>query len=172
MAATHASGAGLATVEVCAATGRVSVLEATILHDCGRIVDRLIVDGQIQGGFAQGLGAVLLESVEYGDDGRPCVRTLQDYPMPSALDVPRVRIVHRETPSALPGGFRGVGESAAILTPAMIAGAVHDALRPLGVAVRQTDLRPRAVRDLLRGAGVAFDAGAVADRAARQLTAR
>lgn len=157
MAATHSSGAGLAVVEVCAATGRVRVREATILHDCGRIIDRLIVEGQIQGGFAQGLGAVLLEAVEYGPDGAPAVRTLHDYPMPTARDVPRVRVLHQETPSALPGGFRGMGESAAILTPAMVANAVHDALRPVGVAVAQSDLRPQSVRDLLRAAGVPLD---------------
>ncbi|MFL6138202.1 MAG: xanthine dehydrogenase family protein molybdopterin-binding subunit [Frankiaceae bacterium] len=165
MAATHSSGSGLAVVEVDVATGRVHVREATILHDCGRIIDRLIVEGQIQGGFAQGLGLVLLEVVEYRPDGSPAVRTLQDYPMPTARDVPVVRVLHQETPSALPGGFRGMGESAAILAPTMIVNAVHDALRPLGVAIAQSDLRPPSLRDLLRAAGAGLDLDEVAARA-------
>jgi len=169
MAATHSSGAGLALVEVDAATGRVRVREATILHDCGRIIDRIIVEGQIQGGFAQGLGAVLLEAVEYGPDGAPLVRTLQDYPMPTTREVPVVRVLHQETPSELPGGFRGMGESAAILAPAMIANAVHDALRPLGVPIAQSDLRPPAVRDLLRAGGVGLDLDALAQGALAEL---
>jgi carbon-monoxide dehydrogenase large subunit len=132
------------------------------------IIDRTIVEGQLQGGFAQGLGAVLLEGVEYADDGDPLVRTLRDYAMPTARDVPPLRILHRETPSALPGGYRGVGESATILAPAMLANAVHDALRPLGVAVSGSDLRPRAIRDLLRAAGVEVDLTAAARAALRR----
>lgn len=157
VAATHSAGAGIALVEVCALTGRVHVRDATIVHDCGTIIDQQIVDGQLQGGFAQGLGAVLLESAGYDGRGQPRARTLDTYLMPTAADVPVLRVVHSQTPSALPGGFRGMGESAAIITPAMIAGAVHDALRPAGLAVRQTDLRPGSVRDLLRSGGIGFD---------------
>jgi carbon-monoxide dehydrogenase large subunit len=151
-------------VEVDLSTGRVGVRAATIVHDCGAVIDQLIVEGQIQGGFAQGLGAVLLEAVEYDPAGQPLARTFADYLMPTALDVPAVRIVHQGTPSAMPGGFRGVGECAAILAPAMIAGAVHDALRPLGIAIRQTDLRAARVRDLLRRHGVRFDLDRRIDR--------
>jgi len=71
--------------------------------------------------------------------------------------VPAVRILHRETPSALEGGFRGAGEAGIILMPAAIVNAVHDALRPLGVRVLQTNLRATNVRRLLRDAGVAVD---------------
>lgn len=156
-AATYASAAGLAVVEVFQDTGRVEVRAATIVHDCGTIIDPLIVEDQIQGGFAQGLGAVLLEAVEYDSAGQPLARTLKDYLMPTAVDVPRVTIVHRGTPSALPGGFRGVGESGAILTPAMLGAAIHDALRPLGIAIRQTDLRPARLHALLRQHGAGFD---------------
>ena len=115
-------------VEVDADTGHVDVLDAVLVSDCGVVINPAVVEGQHQGGFAQGLGAVLLEEVRYDDDGQPLTSTLVDYTIPEAGDVPRLRVVHRETPSEVAGGFRGVGEAAIIAAPAVIAGAVADAL--------------------------------------------
>ena len=157
VAATYAGGAAAAVVEVDVSTGRVRVEELVVAHDCGRVINPMIVEGQIQGGCAQGIGAVLLEELPYRADGRPVARTLAQYHLPRFADVPEVRAHHGETPSPLLGGYRGTGEMGAIVTPAALANAVHDALRPFGVTIRQTNLVPREVRRLLRAAGVEPD---------------
>ena len=103
-------------------------------------VNPAVVEGQHQGGFAQGLGVVLFEEVRYSEDGQPLCTTLLDYTIPTALEVPVLRVVHRPTPSAAAGGFRGMGEASIIATPAVMVAAVEDALRPLGAALRSTRL--------------------------------
>lgn len=142
-----------AAVEVDPATGTVTVLDAVLVSDCGVVINPTVVEGQHQGGFVQGLGTVLFEEVRYREDGQPQTATLLDYTIPAAPEVPRLRVVHRETRSATAGGFRGVGEAAIIAAPAVLAGAVDDALRPLGVRVRSTRLHPHHVRRLVRDAG-------------------
>ena len=149
-AATYASAAGAAVVEVDVQTGEVAILDAVIVHDCGTIINPAIVDGQIQGAFAQAVGAVFLEEIQYGEDGQLLTSSLLDYLIPAFGSVPKMRVVHRETPSPLPGGFRGAGEGA-------FANAVEDALRPLGVRVRQSALSAPRIRALLREAGVTSD---------------
>ncbi len=156
-AATYASAAGAAVVEVDPQTGQTAVLDSVVVHDCGRVINPMIVDGQIQGAFAQAVGAVFLEEIVYGDDGQLLTSSLLDYLIPAFGNVPRVRIVHRETPSPLLGGFRGAGEGAIIVMPAAFANAVHDALRPVGVRIRQTALSAPRVRALLRAHGVSVD---------------
>jgi carbon-monoxide dehydrogenase large subunit len=149
-------------VEVDCDTGDVTVLDAVLVSDCGVVINPMVVEGQHQGGFAQGLGAVLLEEMTYDDAGQPLASTLLDYTLPEAPDVPVLRVVHRETPSEVAGGFRGVGEAAIIATPAAIAGAVADALAPLGVDVTSTRLHPHALHALIRAAGYVPDAAAFA----------
>ena len=156
-AATYATASGAAVVEVDPNTGQVFVENALMSHDCGRIINPMIVDGQLQGAFAQAIGALLLEEIVYGDDGQILTSTLLDYLVPAFGNVPRIRALHRETPSALPGGFRGAGEGALIVMTAAIANAVADAVKPLGVRVTQTNLSASRVRRLLRAAGVAVD---------------
>jgi carbon-monoxide dehydrogenase large subunit len=156
-AATYATGSGVAVVEVDPNTGQVFLERALMSHDCGRIINPMIVDGQIQGAFAQAVGAVLLEEIHYGDDGQILTSTLLDYLVPAFGNVPKLEAIHRETPSALPGGFRGAGEGALIVMTAAIANAVADAVKPLGVKVTQTNLSASRVRALLREAGVAID---------------
>jgi carbon-monoxide dehydrogenase large subunit len=151
--ATYASAAAVAVVEVDRNTGKVAILDFVIVHDCGSVINPMILEGQVQGAFAQGVGAVLLEELVYDADGQPLCTTLLDYRVPSFGDVPRARIVHRETPSDLVGGFRGAGEGAIIATPAALANAIEDALRPLGVEIRQTNLAPDRLRALMRQAG-------------------
>jgi carbon-monoxide dehydrogenase large subunit len=149
-------------VEVDPVTGRVAVLDALLASDCGVLINPTVVEGQHQGGFAQGLGNVLFEEVRYSPEGQPETATLLDYRIPEASDVPVLRVVHRQTPSELAGGFRGVGEAAIIATPAALAGAVADALQPLGVEITSTRLQPQVLRRLIRDAGYVPDAAAFA----------
>ena len=151
-------------VEVIPETGDVRVLDAVLVSDCGVVINPTVVEGQHQGGFAQGLGAVLLEEIRYDGQGQPLTSTLVDYTVPAATDVPVLRVVHIETPSETAGGFRGAGESAIIATPAVLAGAVADALAPLGVAVTSTRLHAHYLRAAIRAAGYEADAAAFARR--------
>ena len=150
---TFGSHMTMVVVEVDPATGQVTVLDAVLVSDCGVMINPTLVEGQHIGGFAQGLGNVLHEEVRYSDEGQPLCSTLLDYTPPLASDVPDLRIVHRETPSSTAGGFRGVGEATIIAAPAAIAGAVEDALAPLGVSITTTRLQPHHVRALVRSAG-------------------
>jgi carbon-monoxide dehydrogenase large subunit len=144
-------------VEVDTATGGVTVLDVVLVSDCGIVINPTVVEGQHQGGFAQGLGAALFEEISYAPDGTPLVRTLGDYAPPTAVEVPVLRVVHRETPSALAGGFRGMSEATITATPAAVAGAVADALGPLGVRITSSRLHPAHLRALLRAADHAPD---------------
>jgi carbon-monoxide dehydrogenase large subunit len=159
---TFSTAAAAAVVEVDAGTGHITVRNFQIVHDCGRVINPLLLEGQIQGGFAQALGAVLLEELVYDEQGQPLASTLLDYLIPSFSDVPRVATHHREHPSGLLGGFRGAGEATTICGPSAIANAVHDALRPLDVRVLSTNLSARSIREMLRGAGVKTDPFAAA----------
>ncbi len=150
---TYGSHATAVAVEVDPATGRVTVLAAVLVSDCGVVVNPAVVEGQHQGGFAQGLGAVLFEEVRYQEDGQPLCTTLLDYTIPTSLEVPVLRVVHRPTPSAAAGGFRGMGEASIIATPAVLVAAVEDALRPLGVLLRSTRLQAAALRSAIRATG-------------------
>jgi carbon-monoxide dehydrogenase large subunit len=151
-------------VEVDPETGDVHVLDAVLVSDCGVVINPTVVEGQHQGGFTQGLGTVLFEEVRYDDEGQPLTSTLIDYAIPEAPDVPRLRVVHRQTPSPVAGGFRGVGEAAIIAAPAVIAGAVADALAPVGVEITSTRLHARVLRAGLRAAGYVPDVAAFAIR--------
>lgn len=157
VASTYAAGAAAALVEVDISTGEVSILDFAMVHDCGTVINPMIVDGQIQGAFAQAVGTVLFEELVYDENGQLLTATLLDYLIPAFGSVPRARPVHVETPSPLLGGFRGAGEAAIIAAPAALVNAVHNALAPLGVAVNQTNLGRSRVRALLRDAGVEID---------------
>lgn len=163
VAATYATAAAAALVEVSPFTGVVSVRDLTLVHDCGRVIDPVLLDGQIHGAIAQAVGATFFEEIRYDDNGQPLTTTLLDYTIPGFGDVPRPRIVHRETPSALVGGFRGAGEGAIIVTPAALASALHDALRPHGAKVTRTNLGPQRIREILRQHGVRVDPVAAVD---------
>ena len=152
-------------VQVDPATGAVRVLDAVLVSDCGVVVNPLVVEGQHQGGFVQGVGNVLLEDLPYGPDGQPAVTSLADYAAPTAVEAPVLRVVHRDPPSPSPtaaGGFRGVGEAAIIAAPAALAGAVGDALAPLGIDITSTRLHPAELRRHLRAAGHRPDPAAFA----------
>jgi carbon-monoxide dehydrogenase large subunit len=143
---THANATHLATVEVDIETGQVKLLRYIVVEDCGTIINPLVVDGQIQGGVAQGIGTALYEQALYDENGQFLTGTLMDYLVPTAADVPRVEIGHIESPSPYtPGGIKGMGEGGAIAPPAAIANAVTDALAPFGVRVNEIPLTPERV---------------------------
>ena len=151
VAATYATAAAAAVVEVDPATGVVSVQDLTIVHDCGTVMNQVILDGQIHGAVMQAVGQTFFEELHYDENGQPLTTTLLDYAIPTFGDIVEPKIVHRETPSDLLGGYRGAGEGALIVTPVALAAAVHDALAPLGVPITQANLSPPRLRDLLRG---------------------
>jgi len=156
---TWANGAHAAVVEVDRDTGEVHVLLYGVVHDCGRVINPVIVDGQVRGGVAQGIGGALYEELTYDEEGQLTSGTLADYLVPTAGEVPRIDLEHMETPSPLnPLGLRGVGEGGAIPGPAVIANAVEHALRgsrstPGGrdPVIRRTPLSPAHVRSLIEG---------------------
>jgi carbon-monoxide dehydrogenase large subunit len=147
---TFASGTQIAVVEVDAESGRVSILDYVSVSDAGPRINPMVVDGQIQGGIAQGLGGALMEEIYYDEDGQP-LGSFLDYAIPRATDMPDVRQDHLETPSPLnPLGVKGLGEGGTLAPPAVLAAAVEDALSPLGVEVTRTPLTPIAVWRLLQ----------------------
>lgn len=148
---TYANGVHAATVEVDVETGQTTILRYVVVHDCGRIVNPLLAEGQIVGGVAQGIGGALLEEIVYGENGELLTATFMDYIIPSAVEVPSPTLEHVESPSPRnPLGVKGLGEGGAIPGPAVIANAIEDALRPFGVVIDETPITPSRLRGLLR----------------------
>jgi aerobic carbon-monoxide dehydrogenase large subunit len=145
---TFANAAQLALVEVDPDTGGVKTLGFWVVEDCGRMINPLVVDGQVHGGVAQGLGGALLEELVYDEDGQLHTTTLMDYLLPGATDVPPIVVRHLETPSPFTIlGMKGMGEGGAIGPGPALAAAVEDALRPIGsVFVNELPLTPERVR--------------------------
>lgn len=156
---TFANAAHMALVEVDVDTGAVKVLGYWVTEDCGTMINPLIVDGQVHGGVAQGIGGALLEELVYDDAGQLTTTTFKDYRLIGATDLPRIEVSHLETksPTTLLG-TKGMGEGGAISPGAAIASAVADALEPLGhVFVNELPLTPGRVRGFV---GLAREAGA------------
>jgi carbon-monoxide dehydrogenase large subunit len=148
---TYASAVHVALVDVDVATGAVKLLRYVVAHDCGRVINPMIVDGQIYGGVAQGIGGGLYEELIYDASGQFLSGSLMDYLLPTAVEVPHIDIIHLEYPSPRnPLGIKGVGEGGAISPPAAIANAVEDALRPFGVCIREAPLSPARVLQLIK----------------------
>lgn len=116
------------------------------------MINPMVVDGQVAGGIAQGIGGVLLEHMPYDESGNPLAITFKDYLMPTIVDVPDYRIGHIETPSDTPGGHKGTGEGGAIGAPAAVVNAVYDALAPFGVRTTRQPLTPTRVLELISAA--------------------
>ena len=152
--ATFASGCHAAIVEVDPPTGDLRILRYVVQHDCGTLINPTIVEGQIYGGVAQGIGGAFYERIVYDATGQPLTTSFMDFLMPTAMEVPEIEIVHTETPSPLnPLGVKGVGEAGAIPVPALIAEAVDDALAPFGVRVREMPLSPARITELIARGG-------------------
>jgi aerobic carbon-monoxide dehydrogenase large subunit len=150
---TTTSATHIATVEIDPETYDVRVDGFAVAEDCGRIVNPLIVDGQVHGGVAQGIGVALYEEIIYDDQGQITTASLVDYLVPSACEIPRIEVVHLESasPTTL-GGFRGMGEGGTIGAPAAVANAVADALSPLGIEINELPVTPERLFRLIEAA--------------------
>ncbi|MFM1813488.1 MAG: hypothetical protein RLZ98_183 [Pseudomonadota bacterium] len=147
---TYSNSAHVAEVEVDIETGHIKILRFVVNHDCGRAINPKIVEGQVVGGVAHGVGNALFERLRHSDDGQPVTTTFAEYLLPIAPDVPRVELHHMETPSPLnPLGVKGAGEGGTIASIAAIVGAVEDALSPFGVRISETPILPDRVVELI-----------------------
>jgi carbon-monoxide dehydrogenase large subunit len=152
---TYANGTFAAIVEVDAGTGKVTIEEIVCCEDCGRMLNPMVVDGQVHGAVAQGIGGVLYEEIAYDDEtGQLLTGTLVDYLYPSTMEVPPMRISHIETPSVVTeGGIKGAGECGTIAAGPAVLSAITDALTPFGrIEITKTPLRPGDILDLLDAA--------------------
>lgn len=141
---TFAGAVHLAMVEVDGATGAVTVRAYVVVEDCGRVINPVLVEGQIHGAIAQGLGEALLERLVHDESGQLLTGSLMDYALPRAADAPAPLIAHLETPApGVPGGVKGMGEGGTIGAPAALANAVADALRGTGVTIASLPMLPR-----------------------------
>jgi CO/xanthine dehydrogenase Mo-binding subunit len=141
-------------VEVDVETGSVTFLDYAAVHDCGTLVNPRSLSGHIQGGTAQGIGTALYEEFVYDAEGQLVTASYLDYPIPTAMEVPELKIGHVETPSPwTPHGIKGGGEGGRMMAPAAINAAVNDALAPLGVRLTELPMTPDRVRAALRAAG-------------------
>src|SRR2546426_4422707 len=143
---TYASAVHVAQVEVDVETGCVRLLRYVVAHDCGRVINPTIVEGQVHGGVAQGVGGALFEEMVYDETGQLLTGSLMDYAVPKADDLPSIETVHLEFPSPRnPLGAKGLGEGGAISPPAAIANAIEDALAPFGVRITETPVTPARI---------------------------
>ena len=149
-ASTWASGCHAAYVRVDPGTKRLQILRYVVIHDCGRVINPMVLEGQIQGGVAQGIGGAFYERLDYDREGQLRNASLMEFLMPYATEVPAVKIGHIETPSPLnPLGVKGAGEAGVIPVGAVIASAIEDAL---GLTVREMPLSPQRLFELNRKA--------------------
>lgn len=148
-----AFGTHVAEVEVDPETGFVDVIHYVVAHDCGVVLNPMIVDGQIDGGIAHGLGNALSERVSFTEDGQPVATTFMDYRIMSAVEMPQITKLHTTTPAPFnPLGVKGVGEGGTIPAAATIASAVEDALAPYGAVIDRYPITPEMVFGLIEGA--------------------
>ncbi|MFQ5997701.1 MAG: xanthine dehydrogenase family protein molybdopterin-binding subunit [Candidatus Bathyarchaeia archaeon] len=144
-------GAVVVVLEVDIETGKVEFKRFITVNDCGRVINPMLVEGQIHGGAAQGLGQALFEKVVYEENGQLLTSTLTDYSLPTALEMPIIESERTETPSPVnPLGSKGIGESATISSPPAVVNAIEDALRPFKVTIHEMPLRPHVVWNLIQ----------------------
>jgi carbon-monoxide dehydrogenase large subunit len=150
---TFGSGTHIAAVEVDEETGFVHLLRYLTVDDCGRMLNPTIVEGQIHGGVAHGIGSALFEEAVYDEDCQLLAGTYMDYLVPTATEVPSIEVGHQECLSTLnPFGIKGCGEGGAVSPPAAVANAVADALRPLEIEVNRVPIRPEVLLESIRRA--------------------
>jgi carbon-monoxide dehydrogenase large subunit len=148
---TYSNGAFGAIVTVDPETGEVKIDQIVCCEDCGRMLNPMVVDGQVHGAVAQGVGGALYEEIVYDESGQLLSGTLMDYLYPSATEIPEILTSHIETPSAVTeGGIKGTGECGTIAAGPAVISAIIDALRPFGlIRVTKTPLRPSDILDLI-----------------------
>jgi CO/xanthine dehydrogenase Mo-binding subunit len=148
-----ASGVHAMIVEVDAETATVEIKRYLVVHDCGTIINPMLVEGQIHGGVAHGIGNAFFEQLMYDDQGQLLNASFMDYLLPTATEVPPIETAHRETPSPYnPVGLKGVGEAGCIPTGAAFAQAVEDALAGSGVEITEIPLSPNRLFELIEAA--------------------
>ena len=145
-------GTHICVVEVEVETGNVEIKKYVAVDDCGRVINPLLVEGQLQGGIAQGLGQALYEGVVYDDNGQLLTGSLMDYALPRAANLPRLQLARTETPTPVnPLGIKGVGEAGTIGSTPAVVSAVVDALAPFGVTHIDMPLTPQKLWSLCQG---------------------
>ena len=149
---TTTSASHIAVLDIDPSTLVVGLEKYVVAEDCGQLINPLIVEGQVHGGVAQGIGAALYEEVVYDEQGQLLTASFVDYMVPSASEMPPMRVVHMETASPAIGGFRGMGEGGTIGSPAAVANAVSDALAPLGIEIDELPVTPERLFQLIRRA--------------------
>jgi aerobic carbon-monoxide dehydrogenase large subunit len=148
---TYSNGVHAAIVEVDLETGVVAVKRYVVSHDCGRVINPAVVDGQVRGGVAQGIGNALYEEIVFDEEGQPKTTSYRDYLVPTAVEVPNVEVHHLETLSTRnPEGIKGTGEGGSMAAPAAVANAINDALAPLGITLDGIPMTPDRVRAAIR----------------------
>ncbi len=149
--ASFASGIHGAIIEVDAKTGMVTFVKYAAVHDCGKVINPVVVEGQVHGGVAQGIGGAFFERLVYNDEGQIINASFMDYLLPTAAEVPPIAVDHVETPSPLnPLGVKGAGEAGVIPVPALFASAIDNALSVYGVRIREMPLHPNRLFELLQ----------------------
>ena len=150
---TFSYAAHAALVAVDPEIGDVEILDYVIVEDGGKLVNPMVVDGQIYGGLAQGIGTALYEEMPFDRSGQPLASTFADYLLPGPTEVPAPRLDHMETPSSYTEfGVKGLGEGGAIAPPAAITNAVNDALKSLGAELLCSPITPRRVLEAIAAA--------------------
>ena len=148
--AVYSNGTHVAEVEVDIETGEVKIQRYTVAHDCGRVINPMVVDGQVIGGVAHGVGNALFERLAFDENAQPLSTNFGEYLLPLATDVPHVDLLHLETPSPLnPLGIKGAGEGGTIPAIAAIISAVEHALAPFDVRIAEAPISPQRIVELL-----------------------
>ena len=148
---TYASAVHVAKVEVDVGTGHVRLIGYLVAHDCGKVINPIIVEGQVHGGVAQGVGGALYEEMVYDEQGQLLTGSFMDYLVPTAMELPPIETVHLEYPSPRnPLGVKGLGEGGAISPPAAIANAIEDALQLFNVKITGTPVSPSRLLALIQ----------------------
>jgi carbon-monoxide dehydrogenase large subunit len=130
--------------------GKIEIEKVVVVHDCGTVVNPMIVEGQTHGGLAQGIGEVLLEAFEYDELAQPLTTTFKDYLIPVTETIPDVEYEHYETPAPhIPGGYKGTGEGGTVTAPAAIASGLARLFPELSPHLRSTNMAPHKVWELL-----------------------
>lgn len=151
---TYSNAAHLSEVEVDPKTGQVKILRYLVVEDAGRLINPQIVEGQLHGAVAMGLGGALCERVVCDEEGRNLTKSLRDYTIPSSREVPEIEVIHYETPNRqTPAGLKGMSEGGVMGAIAAVCNAVSDALQPFGAVVESQPLTPERILDLIRDSG-------------------
>ncbi len=147
---TYSNGTHVAEVEVDIETGNVTILRYVVMHDCGHVINPMVVEGQVVGGVVHGVGNAFFERMMYDENAQPLSTHFGEYLLPLATDSPNVEVLHMETPSPLnPLGLKGAGEGGTIPAIAALVSAVEDALEPFGVRITEAPITPARIVALL-----------------------